>query len=461
MNPFSRLARNLTILGLFVFICAAASADEKPLMKDFMGVNGHFTFKPELYRPLCRLARNYHNLDWDVKRPGGAITFPRCVNGVDWNAHVFGPWKTGGFETDVCVQFGSFGRGAEGFEALWKDREDWAQEYGFTLARYLGPSGEHKLCTSIEIGNEPGNEFNDALYQRLFKRMAAGIREGDPEMKIVTCTVQARDSDKYSKDLRETFASDEIKALFDVINLHVYATKPEGARAHPWERSYPEDPSIDYLKIVNEAIAWRDAEAPGKQIWITEFGWDACTPEAMKRRDGWFEKLNWSGESDERQARYIVRSFLCFSEYDVDRAYLYFYNDDDQPSVHAASGVTRHFEPKPSYWAMRHLYKTLGDYRFNRVVQKDDRGLHIYEYVNGSNGRRVWAVWNATGDEERETLVTGLPAPPETIERMPLRDGPAPEVEFTLEQDGSVRLPVTQSPAYLFIPAQTSTRVDG
>lgn len=58
-------------------------------------------------------------------------------------------------------------------------------------------------------------------------------------------------ADKYHKSLDETFSSEEIKSLYDVINLHVYATKPEGDRQHPWERSYPEDPSIDYLKNVD------------------------------------------------------------------------------------------------------------------------------------------------------------------------------------------------------------------
>ena len=62
----------------------------KPLMKDFIGINGHFTFKPELYRQVCRLVRNYHNLDWDVKKPGDKPTFPICVNKVNWKNDVYG-----------------------------------------------------------------------------------------------------------------------------------------------------------------------------------------------------------------------------------------------------------------------------------------------------------------------------------------------------------------------------------
>jgi hypothetical protein len=36
----------------------------KPLVRDFLGVNGHtIQFRPKLYRPVCRLARDYHPVE--------------------------------------------------------------------------------------------------------------------------------------------------------------------------------------------------------------------------------------------------------------------------------------------------------------------------------------------------------------------------------------------------------------
>jgi serine/threonine-protein kinase ATR len=52
----------------------------------------------------------------------------------------------------------------------------------------------------------------------------------------------------------------------------------------------------------------------------------------------------------------------------VQRAYLYFFNDDDTPQLHGAAGLTRKFQPKPSFHAVAHLQRTLGDFRFARVV---------------------------------------------------------------------------------------------
>ncbi|MBZ0256444.1 hypothetical protein K8I31_10295 [bacterium] len=439
-------------LALIVFAQSATVQADKPLMKNFMGINGHYTFKPELYKQVCRLVRNYHDMNWDVEKPGDAPTFPVCVNKVNWKDHVYGKWTAQGFEIDICSQFVQFGRKHPDHQALWKGHEEWAYQYGYEMAKYFGPTSGEGLCTSIEIGNEPGKGFYDPLYQQVFKNMARGIRDGDPALKIVTCTVHDRKADDYSKSLSETFADDDLISLFDVINLHTYALVPKEKAANPWQRSYPEDAGIDYLKVIDKAVAWRDREAPGKQIWITEFGWDACTDEAILHREGWFEKLNWTDVSDLQQAQYIVRSFLVFSAMDIERAYLYFYNDDDKPSVHAASGITRKFQPKPSFWAMKHLYETLGGYRFNRVVQQDDNA-YVYEYKHGAkDGAYIWAVWSPTGSGvEKEITLTDFPSAVSKIEAMPTAEGDVKLIDREPDESGKLTLPISESPVYIIM----------
>jgi len=425
----------------------------RPLLRDFIGLNGHFHFKPELYSQVCRLARNYHNMTWDVNQPGDNPTFPVCVNQVNWKDHVYGHWTRAGFEVDICAQFGGFGPENTGYRGLWEGKEQWAYTYGYEMARYFGPSGKERLCTSIEIGNEPGNEFDDPLFRGIFRNMAKGIRAGDPRIKILTPAVQAAPADKYSKSLQETFASPDMKALYDVINLHVYAFKPRQEGQSPWGRSHPEDPAIDYLKTVDAAIAWRDREAADKEVWITEFGWDACTDAAMKDRTGWFLKLNWTPATDLQQAQYLVRSLICFSKRDIGRAYIYFYDDGDKASVHASSGLTRNFQPKMSFWAVKHLYETLGDYRFNRVIREVQDGLYVYEFVHGRSANIVtWVVWSPTGNgREKDLILQGLPCRPCRVERMPVQQAVASEVAWTTPGPGEIGLQVTESPAYIMM----------
>jgi hypothetical protein len=97
----------------------------KPLFKNFLGINGHFTFKPALYRQVGRLVRNYHNLNWDVKQPGDAITVPVCVNQVNWKNDVYGRWEKAGYETDICIQFSGFQPDEANYRRFWSGQEGW------------------------------------------------------------------------------------------------------------------------------------------------------------------------------------------------------------------------------------------------------------------------------------------------------------------------------------------------
>ncbi len=437
------------MLSLLVWVLSLRG-EEKPLMRDFIGLNGHFRFKPELYKQVSRLARNYHNMNWDVKKPGDPITFPHCVNKVNWDTHVYGKWVQEGFEVDLCAQFGGFGEGNKEYQTLWEGQEEWIFQYGHDMAEYFGPSGEKKLVTSIEIGNEPGNDFEDSLYQRLFMHMSRGIRNGDPAMKIVTATAHSGEADRYSKSLEESFSSPEILPLYDVINLHVYAVKAKKKGQSPWARSYPEDPKIDYLKTVDQTIAFRDKTAPDKEIWITEFGYDAATEAAKAKREGWAKKLNWQGVSDIQQAQYLLRSIFCFAERDLERAYIYFFDDSDKASVHAASGLTRNFKPKPAFWAVKHLQETLGDYRFRRIIRKEEGQAYVYEFAHGTRkDRLIWVAWSPTGEQlETEYTLPGVAPALLRAERMPLEEKGGGPLALKRSPDGGILFTLTESPAY-------------
>lgn len=429
-------------------ICQPLSAQKKkPLLKDFMGINGHFHFKPELYKENCRLVRNYHSMNWDVKKPGDKPTFPVCANKVNWDT-VYGKWVKHGFEIDLCAMFSGFGEGNKQYKELWKGNEKWAYRYGFEMAKHFGPSKGNSYVSSIEIGNEPGGDFDEVLYKKIYLQMAKGIRDADPKIKIVTCTAHARKPDDYSKDLNETFISSEFKSLYDVINLHTYASKPKKKGQSPWDRSFPEDPEIDYLKVVDEAIAWRNKHTPGKEVWITEFGWDACTPDVMKDRTGWFKKLNWTGQTDLQQAQYLVRSFFVFAERDIERAYLYFFNDDNKPSTHAASGLTRNFKPKKSYWAVSHLYKSLGDFRFSKIIKKT-ADSYVYEFIHENKQQKVWACWVPNEAKQALAHTLTLPFEPGRLEEMPTSSSQGAKVKHEVK-GRTVTFPISGSPVYIF-----------
>jgi serine/threonine-protein kinase ATR len=344
----------------------------KAPMLDFVGVNGHTVlFRPELYRPVARLVRDYHPMDWDLGADtSSAPPFPKAANGVDWE-QVYGSWKKAGFRTTVSVMF----------ETLkpdqWKDRKRDAFAYGKAFAAAFGPSSRN-LVECIEIGNEP-KDYSEAEYREVFEAMARGVRAGDPKMKIGTCAVAIGKGDPYAKDVA---CLKGLEDLIDVYSIHVYAF----AELWPtYRRTVPEDPSSAFLQRVREMAEYRRKHDPQAELWVTEFGWDGTD----KKPTG--ENASFQPNTPAEQARYLVRSLLLFASMDVQRAYVYFFNDDDEPSLHAASGLTTKFEPKPAYHALAHLQELLGAYRYERTVSRDPWVLEFRHVSNRE--KRIRAGW--------------------------------------------------------------------
>ncbi len=425
------------LVAAVLALAAHPPAPPKPLFRDFMGVCGHTVqFRPDLYKPAVRKVRDYHPIDWDFGNDTSfPPPFPLARNRVDWSK-VYGSWRAAGFGTDACLMFDNLPA------KNWKNLPRDAHVYGKAFAAAFGPSATRPLVESAEVGNEPG-KYDDATYRTLFENMARGLRAGDPKLKIATCATDPGPSGEYHKSLT---CVKGLEPLYDIITVHTYA---EAEGWPTWRRSFPEDPTISYLKRPREVAAWRDRHAPGKELWVTEFGWDASTKPAPKA--GTFAR--WVGSTEAEQARYLVRSFLVFSALPVDRAYIFFFDDKDEPQVHGSSGLTRNSVPKPAFHAVAHLSKTLGDYRFARTVTETPGELYVYEYAHGTDpAKRVWAAWSPTG--AGRTAEVTLKLSPKTVtraERMPLAAGAVSPVAWQGIGSDGLRLTVTEDPTFLWL----------
>lgn len=404
---------------------------DRPLMRDFLGLNVHTVqFKPKLYAPVCRLLRDYHPVQWDIGDDASKMpAFPMAANGVDWNA-LYGTWTKAGFDVDACLMFNPIS------SDRWKD----PQEYGQAFAKAFGPSSARPIVSSVEIGNEPA-KYSAEQYREVFEKIAKGVRLGDSKLPIVTCAVMTGKTDQWSKPMS---AIAGLESLYDVLNIHSYPFKDKWPT---WRRSYPEDPSIRFLKDIGDLLAWRDAHAPGKPVWLTEFGYDSASKKPAP--DGPWKQ--WVGVSDEEQARYIVRSFLVLSSIGIDRAYLYFFNDEDQPQLHGASGITRNFKPKPSFFAMSFLYKTLGEYRFAERIPQGEDDVYCYRYEKGGATKSsIYVAWIANGGNSSRRSVIKLDAKAEInrAEAMPYSDHGATPVQFR-KTDPGIEIELSQTPVFL------------
>jgi hypothetical protein len=435
------LRRSLAAVFLLGLALSCLCAEEPlalappPLFIDFMGVNGHTVqFRPQLYRPIGIHVRDYHPVEWDLGADSDHVPrFPFARNGVDWSK-VYGSWRSVGWHIDVSLMFETLKRDS------WKDLPEDARAYAERFAHAFGPSAKDALIDSVEIGNEPG-KFSDADYRVMFESMARGFKAGDKRLQVSTCALTTGKSHDYAKSV-DCVAG--LETLYDILNVHTYAQLEPWPT---WRRSYPEDPGLkDYLADVRRLCEWRDRHAAGKQVWITEFGYDAATEQPNPKT----EFKEWKGVTDKQQAQWIVRSWLVFAAIPVQRAYLYFFNDEDAPQLHGAAGLTRHFQPKPAFYAVAHLQRSLGEYRFGRVILERAGEALLYEFTHGTDSkRRVWVAWSPTGSDRSALLeLPSFKGVIERVERMPLAE--KEDSALSLAPDAR-KVPLTESPLYLLL----------
>jgi hypothetical protein len=194
-------------------------------------------------------------------------------------------------------------------------------------------------------------------------------------------------------------------------------------------------------------LTWRAENAAEKELWLTEFGWDASTKPAPAT--GTFAK--WEGSTETQQAQWIVRAWMIAARLGLDRAYLYFFNDSDDAHVHGSSGLTRNFVPKPAYYSVAWLQGSLGEYRFSRVLREDAAEGWAYEFVHGTEpGRRVIAAWRVSGDAAAATLPVGAKQVVK-VERMPMGAEAAAGVETMAAGDAAIRLPIGEAPVFVWV----------
>lgn len=410
-----------------------------PLFRDFVGVNGHtVAFKPKLYQPICRVVRDYHPLNWDLPDDTSVLPeWPFARNRVSWEK-VYRSWAEEGLKISVCLLFDNMK--ATG----WKNLPEDAYAYGKVFAQNFGPNGKWPHVEWIEIGNEPGL-YDDPTYKTLFEAMARGIRDGNPKVKIVTCNVEVGPSDRYWKGV-DVFKGLEDK--YDVLQIHRYAI----AEQWPvWRRTYPENPAVPFLSNIQKLIEWRNANASGKPVWVTEFGWDSST----KKPDPKGDWAKWVGSTDDEQARWTVRSFLLFAGMGVEKAFVYMHNDDDKPQLHAASGLTRNYEPKPAYHAVAWMLKSLENYRFSRVVQQSLDDGYLYQFTPENDGNPViWAAWHPTKLSHQITLkYADLRF--QRAEQMPLSKerAPLPQIKQN-DQTGEIKMTISEYPVLLWLTSK-------
>ena len=227
-----------------------------------------------------------------------------------------------------------------------------------------------------------------------------GVKNANPRMKLVLGGL-ARPEVEYLRAMQ--FWADLHRGgemPFDVINLHHYSNDAGGQGGQPTTGISPEADGL--RERFAAVVAWRDRYLPGKEVWVSEFGYDT-NPKSVQRAPaiGTFS-------AEEVQAQWIVRSYLALAAAGVDRAQQFMLRDVNAENTvkFNSSGLTREkwnrHEPKRSWYYVATLRHILTGTRFEKQVPSGDERVHIYRFRSANvPGRFVCAVWCPTSSQEQ------------------------------------------------------------
>ncbi|MEX0884745.1 MAG: T9SS type A sorting domain-containing protein, partial [Cyclobacteriaceae bacterium] len=224
---------------------------------------------------------------------------------------------------------------------------------------------------------------------------------------------------------------------------------------------HPEHPASE-MKALFAGLRFRDHNMPGKEVHVTEWGWDASSENETAS--------NSEAVSGLSQAVYALRGLLWLSRMGVDRAHWYFYanvdveNSDPQRN-YDRSGLTEslnfNFQEKRSFIAAEALQNKMATLRFQEVL-KEDEDAYIYLLRNEQGEDSHLVAWRpVTGDD---SVSVNLPFPYESAAEAAWylsgldAQGEAVTIKY---ENGKLHLPLSSKPLLVKLtePSQSAIRI--
>lgn len=403
-------------------------------MNDFLGVNGIFGWltnnNPSIdslwwhqYEKVGNHARNYHELRFDTYDPDIAPDYAQMTllqqynvyspSGVNW-AWEYNHWKQVGLLPHVSLKFDHIP--TAGPSSI--DQNEWNTGSEFNSAKAIGKNfaqrfgsanGGYNLVSAIEVGNEPW-DYAPAKYKLILAGMAQGVKEVDPNLKVLPCALQAGIKELEDTPSLQNYAgshlSPEIAPYINGFNSHIYSfTYNEyGERVGV----QPEHPTSDFRFVLND-IRFMKQNMPDKPVYVTEWGWDST---------GGGEFCTVSECVSERaQALYAMRGAMMLARLGVERAFWYFFanvSNSELPFAHSGyvASLDAQLQQKMSFRAVSSLLIHIGEYRFEKVLMENEK-CWAYQFKNDKGARKVVAWQPINGDiytkVNYKLLIDGIP----------------------------------------------------
>lgn len=284
---------------------------------------------------------------------------------------------------------------------------------------YFTPYEFAAMCSADYDGHE------GALGQNF------GLKNADPQAKLVMGGLVGRNVIEYVALMKFWFEHNRADRTFvpDVINLHYYS-----------DSACPE--SSAFTEEVLSLKAWTDANLPGVEIWVTEFGANIPKSEISDTKSETF--LEAKGNA-------TVRQFLLGEAAGMDRMTMFMLRDTAWGVYEDDGLVTQkgEWKTKPAWHYMYGARNALSGTVFGAALETGD--LYVYRFLDtAGTGKEVYCLWTPElpgGAARTYSLKTGSKKSARLTE---LRHGYAEGVHSGLTiEGGAVTVSVSARPVFV------------
>jgi len=187
---------------------------------------------------------------------------------------------------------------------------------------------------------------------------------------------------------------------FDVINLHNYNVGTTSGVS-------PE--STNLVATMKKFTAWRDANMAGKEVWVTEFGFDTNSASPLG--------VPTIGPNSNFivQGQWILRSMLAMLEAGIDRAYIYWLADQAcgaycADMFNTCGLIDVNNQRKAAYYMVNAFRSRLATMRYAAEVTSGNANVDIVSFADTHGPGGAYVLWAPTSNA---TVVNGysLPVP--------------------------------------------------
>ncbi|HXH18187.1 MAG TPA: discoidin domain-containing protein [Chitinophagales bacterium] len=360
---------------------------------------------PGKFSKVATHARSYHNWHWDVTDPDNIPDYSQmtdsgtqALNWLNWDRE-YSAWRKAGLKVTASIQFEQ----KKMPQIIWNNPYQCAYNYAYAFAKHFGPTYGNGLVQAMEAGNEPW-DYPSAFYAQVLEGFAKGAKAADPKMIVLPCALQSafpHEETERGGNFSGARITQESALFIDGLNVHhySYAYNEQGRRVGV----NPEHSQSSIRAILND-IRFRDANLPGKKIYVTEWGWDS---------DGAGEACTHSEcVTEKTQALYAVRGAMFFIRLGADRL-CWFNYANGKGGLYSRSGLTGSpaagFAEKISFRALQALLAHLGGCYFLDVMQENDEAW-IYKFGDAKGRTTHLIAWKPVSGEDDSVSAVHLPA---------------------------------------------------